>query len=566
MSSGSDGEVPSPYESRPWLARYPSWVPHGLRPSSPSALDMFAASLRRAPDAPAIHYREQSVSFKELDRASAALGTALAVRGVARGDRVAVYLQNIPEFVLSALAVWRLGAVLVPLSPMLKEREVRHQLTDSGARALVALDGIYEENARPALAGTDLRTVITVRGPDEALGSNPGGAAGTGGEPAPEDFHRLLGEFDGATLPDPGLRPEDIAVLTYTSGTTGRPKGAMNTHGNVVFNAEFYRTWLRLGPGDVMLGAAPLFHITGLVAHMAVCLSAGIPLVLFYRFEPGEALRLIERWRCTATVASITAFLGMMARPEIGTRDLSRFRKVYSGGAPVAPATVRRFQELTGAYIHNIYGLTETTSPSHAIPLGTSAPVDPDSGALSVGVPIPDTVVKVVDPETMVEVRPGEIGELWTKGPGVVPGYWRNPDATAQGFTQGYLHTGDIGKMDADGWFFIIDRAKDMINASGYKVWPREVEDGLYQHPAVNEASVVGIPDPYRGETVKAYVSLKPGHQATPEELVDFCRARMAAYKYPRTVEIVDEIPKNASGKFLRRVLRERDLNRSPEA
>jgi long-chain acyl-CoA synthetase len=334
----------------------------------------------------------------------------------------------------------------------------------------------------------------------------------------------------------------------------------MNTHRNVVFNAEVYRTWMQLGAGDVILGAAPLFHITGLIGHAAVCFLAGIPMVLFYRFDAGEALRMIERWRCTFTVASITAFMAMMERGEIRSRDLSSFRKAYTGGAPVAPATVERFEQVSGAYVHNIYGLTETTSPSHATPMGQRAPVDADSGALSVGVPIPNTVVRVVDVETGAEAPQGALGELWTRGPEVVAGYWRRPEATAETFTDGhFLHTGDVGRMDAEGWFYIVDRAKDMINAAGYKVWPREVEDFLYQHPAVREAAVVGVPDPYRGETVKAFVSLKPGSSPTSEELIEFCKERMAAYKYPRLVEIVDEIPKTITGKFLRRKLRERE-------
>jgi long-chain acyl-CoA synthetase len=256
----------------------------------------------------------------------------------------------------------------------------------------------------------------------------------------------------------------------------------------------------------------------------------------------------------------------MMEHPDITTRDLSTLCKVYSGGAPIAPAVTERFQEMTGAYIHNGYGLTETTSPSHAVPLGRKAPVDQESGALSVGIPVPNTIVKIVDVETGHELPAGEVGELWTKGPQVVPGYWQRPEATAESFTEGYLHTGDVGKMDEQGWFYIVDRAKDMIIASGYKVWPREVEDYLFTHPAIREVAVVGVPDPYRGETVKAFVALRSGMSATPEEIIDFAKQRMAAYKYPRLVEIVDEIPKNLSGKVLRRELRDREKARMAAA
>ncbi|HZV51191.1 MAG TPA: AMP-binding protein [Candidatus Dormibacteraeota bacterium] len=555
----------SPYERRPWLGRYPGHVPPDLTPPHPSAVAMFRAAARAAPEAPAIHYFEGTTTFAELDRASDALAAALADRGVARGDRVAVDLQNVPQFPLAVLAAWKAGASVVPLNPMFKVQEVRYHLADSGARALISLESLFETVGREAAEGTEVRAAITTCELDQLQGQPPPGLAGVEKRrpEGAEDLVELVRRYDGRSLPDPGLGPDDVAFLTYTSGTTGRPKGAMNTHGNVVFNSEVYRTWMRLGPGDVILGAAPLFHITGLIAHLGVAFLAGLPMVLFHRFEPQEALRMIERWRCTFTVATITAYLAMMAHPDIETRDLSSFRKAYSGGAPVSPATVERFERLTGAYIHNVYGLTETTSPSHAVPLGARAPVDPDSGALSVGVPVPGTTVKVVDVETGREVPVGEVGELWTRGPEVVPGYWRRPEATAETFTDGYLHTGDVGRMDAEGWFYIVDRAKDMINASGYKVWPREVEDFLYQHPAVREAAVVGVPDPYRGETVKAFVSLRPGTAATPEELVAFCRERMAAYKCPRVVEVIDEVPKTATGKFLRRELRDRERARA---
>jgi long-chain acyl-CoA synthetase len=244
--------------------------------------------------------------------------------------------------------------------------------------------------------------------------------------------------------------------------------------------------------------------------------------------------------------------------PGVGREDFASLRTIYSGGAPIAPAVTDSFEEKTGRYIHNIYGLTETNSPSHAVPLGRRAPVDPNSGALSVGVPVYNTVVRILG-EDGAELPPGEVGEIVTSGPQVVPGYWGKPEATAESLPGGELRTGDVGFMDEQGWFYLVDRKKDMINAAGYKVWPREVEDVLYGHPAVREAAVVGVPDEYRGESVKAFVSLKPGSSVTPEEVIAFARERMAAYKYPRTVEIVEELPKTTTGKILRRELRDRD-------
>jgi long-chain acyl-CoA synthetase len=367
----------------------------------------------------------------------------------------------------------------------------------------------------------------------------------------------LLERSAGQAPPEISLGPDDIAFLTYTSGTTGPPKGAMTTHRNVVFNAQSYRDWIELSGDDVILGVAPLFHITGLIGHIAISLLVGAPLVLMYRLDPAVAIETIRDERVTFTVGSITVFIALMNSPAADRDALATLTKIYSGGAPIPPSTVTAFQDAFGTYIHNIYGLTETTSPSHGVPLGATAPVDPASGALSVGVPIYNTVVRIIGDDG-ADLPPGEIGELVTSGPQVVVGYWNKPEETEKALPGGALHTGDVGYMDADGWFYIVDRKKDQINVSGYKVWPREVEDMLYEHEAVREAAVVGVPDEYRGETVKAFVSLRPGRTATPEELIAFTKERMAAYKYPRQVEILDEIPKTVTGKLLRRELRGR--------
>jgi long-chain acyl-CoA synthetase len=270
---------------------------------------------------------------------------------------------------------------------------------------------------------------------------------------------------------------------------------------------------------------------------------------------------MVERYRATFTVAAITAFIGLMNHPAAHERDLSSFAKLYSGGAPIAPTTVEAYEEHFGTYIHSVYGLTETTSPSHMVPFGSRAPVEPASGALAVGLPIFNTTSTVVD-EDHRELPPGQVGEIAISGPQVVPGYWEQPDETLQTMPGGVLYTGDVGLMDDEGWFYVVDRKKDQINAAGYKIWPREVEDALYAHPAVREAAVVGVPDDYRGETVKAFISLRPGQNVDESELIDFCKERIAAYKYPREIEIVAELPKTSSGKILRRELRGR---RAPE-
>lgn len=557
-------------ETRPWTRLYPSWVPAELAAPNVTAVELFEATASRDPGRPAIHYFDWTLTYGEVDRLAEALASALAERGLASGDRVALYLQNVPQFVIAQYAVWKAGGIVVPLNPMFKAAELAYHLNDSGASVLISLESLYAEPARRVLPRTAVRHVITTSEldflPSEAPLPKLLAAPKKLHFPETLDFVELLhGEVKGRHRR--AVRPADVAYLTYTSGTTGPPKGAMNSHANVVYNARVYAAWMRLGADDVILGVAPLFHITGTIAYLAAAAAAGAPVVLTYRFDAGETLRMIERWRATFTVGSITVFIALADHPDVRRRNLTSLRKAYSGGAPVSPAIVERFRELTGAYIHNVYGLTETTSPSHLVPLGREAPVDPATGALSVGLPVPGVAAKIVDLETGTALPPGEVGEIAIKGPMVVAGYWGKPDETAHAIREGWMHTGDVGTMDPAGWFYIVDRKKDLINAAGYKVWPREVEDVLYQHPAVREAAVVGVPDPYRGETVKAFVALRAAEAgpAMARELIDFCRQRLAAYKYPRQVEIVAEIPKTATGKFLRRLLRDSSAAPAPD-
>jgi len=554
----------SAYRDRPWLRLYQQGKPPDITPEHSDALSMWRSGLARFGARPFLYYFDAPVTADTVEADSDALAAAFAARGLSRGDRIALYLQNMPQFVVGMLAAWKIGGIAVPVNPMLKERELRYILSDSGARAIVSLQDLWNSVATTAVEGTAVEVRITTS-PLHYLGDQdlPRVLEGSGriATPGAVDLAELLREHRGAR-PDPvSLGPSDVALLTYTSGTTGEPKGAMNTHGNVTFNAATFREWMSLTPDDTVLAGAPLFHITGLIAHLAVAMLVPMPIALGYRFEPATINRLAERHRCTFTVMAITAYTAMANDPSIAGCDLSSLTKAYSGGAPIAPSTVERFEREVGPYIHNIYGLTETTSPSHGVPFGRRAPVDPASGALSIGVPVFNTVSRIVG-EDGSELPPGEIGEIVTSGPMVVPGYWNRPDATERTLPGGELHTGDVGFMDPDGWFYLVDRKKDMIVAAGYKVWPREVEDTLLRHPAVREAAVVGAPDEYRGETVWAYVSLRPGAAATPEELIAFCRGQLAAYKYPRRVEILPELPKTPTGKLLRRELREqaRDL------
>ena len=553
------GAAVTTYTERPWLALYRDGTRADITAEFDTMLDLFRATVSRAPDAVAIRYFDGSLTFADLDARSDALAVSLAEHGFAAGDRLAIYTQNNPAFVVGLLGAWKAGGSAVAINPMNKARELTYLLADSGATALLCLEELYTSVARDVIAGGEVRvrTVFTCSPLDEQTRNDERLFAGAtrGGVEGTVDLEQVFAEYAGRSPEPVSPRGEDVAVLTYTSGTTGVPKGAINTHANMAFNSQTYRDWMGLGPDDAVLGVAPLFHITGLVGHVGIALLAGCPLVLAHRFEPHVVMDAIREHRPTFTVGSITVFISLSGLEGATKEDWSSFRMVYSGGAPIAPAVTDQFQEKTGLYIHNIYGLTETNSPSHAVPLGVKAPVDPSSGALSVGVPVFNTVVRILD-EDGKEAPVGEIGEIVTSGPQVVPGYWQKPEATEQSLPGGELRTGDVGFMDEQGWFFLVDRKKDMINAAGYKVWPREVEDVLYGHPAVREVAVVGVPDEYRGESVKAYVSLKPGAEVSEQELIGFAKEQMAAYKYPRSIEFLDELPKTTTGKILRRELR----------
>lgn len=551
----------SSYDERPWVRLYPSHIEPHFERTNPTMLHAWRQTTDRLGDKPSVRYFDRFLTFGEVDAASDALAHALQCGGFLAGDRIGVYLQNDPQWPVAVLAAWKAGGIPVALNPMFKEAELAYHLDDSGASVLVCLEHLYENVAEGVVADTGVKRVITTHPWDLfAADRLPPVVADSAGPkrrfPTTEDLVKVLDTHAGGKPDSPEVTPDDIAVLTYTSGTTGKPKGAMNTHGGMSYNSQMFAQWFELDEHDEVFGVAPLFHVTGIVAHMGVSWVTGAPLGLFHRFDVSEALRLIGEWGATFMIGAITVYIALMDHPGLSDHDLSSLAKVASGGAPVSPAIVDRFESVTGVRIRNVYGLTETTSPSHLTPPDSDPPVDEVSGALSVGVPVPGADVRVVDVETREELPVGEVGELVIAGPMVVPGYWDKPEETQRAIPDGRLHTGDVGFMDADGWFFIVDRKKDQINAGGYKIWPREVEDILYQHPAVREAAVVGVPDEYRGETVGAFVSLAPDTQATPEELVEFCRARMAAYKYPRMVEILDELPKTPTGKFLRRALR----------
>ncbi|MFE3882024.1 AMP-binding protein [Streptomyces lydicus] len=549
------------YQDMPWLAQLTDAQRAPVRPPA-STLHAFRAAVGRVPGRTALAYFDGRLSYAETDALSDGIAAHLAERGFRRGDRAALMLQNTPHFVLALLGVWKAGGVVVPVNPMYKSAEMRHILDDAEVTAVICADRTWDGFLRATAAeAPSVRIALTAWERDLQTRDDRRvlGGERLGPQEGADDLltvARTAGRIR-AVPADPELTADDLALISYTSGTSGTPKGATNTHGNITFNAERQRTGLGLPEGATYFALAPLFHITGMVCELAACVANSGTLALAYRFDAGVVLDAFLEHRPAYTVGPSTAYMALMAHPGVTRDHFASFRTMSSGGAPLPPALVEKFRTDFGPYLHNGYGLTECTAPCASVPPGREAPVDKVSGTLAVGVPGPDTVVRITD-ERGRDLPFGEQGEITVRGPQVVPGYWRRPDATAEALPDGELRTGDIGFMDAGGWLYVVDRKKDMINASGFKVWPREVEDVLYSHPAVREAAVVGVPDAYRGETVKAYVSLSPGASPDPAELAAYCKERLAAYKYPRAVEILAELPKTTSGKILRRELRHR--------
>lgn len=523
--------------ARPWHRLYDAGVPIVPHPRHETVLQAFEDACRQRPDQPLICYRDEIVTVAQADAQSDAVARAFLQAGFAQGDRVAIYLQNTPHFLLGALAAWKLGGIVVTVNPMYRARELREILSDSTPQILLCDANADLQEVRELAAEMGVRRVIDC-------------AADPGAKDGWSALRTAVGK-----LPDCAVEPGGIATLIYTSGTTGPLKAVASSHANLMHGVEVYRTWATLTPEDTIIAIAPLVHVTGMVGYLAPALSVPMPLVLTYRFSPQGFASAVRRHRATFTIGPTTAFIALTEATDVSPNDLHSLTKCYSGGAPIPAAVVERFAAKFSHPMLGIYGLTEATGPTHIVPRSRAAPVDPVTGALSVGVPVSGIDCDIVD-DTGKTIEPGQAGELLIRGLQLATSYWKRPAETAATFTPHGLHTGDICKMDPDGWFYVIDRIKDQINASGFKVWPREVEDALYEHPAVAECAVVGIPDPYRGETVRACVVRRSGQLVSEQELEAFCRTRLAAYKVPRSIVFLDQLPKTASGKILRRELK----------
>jgi long-chain acyl-CoA synthetase len=545
---------------RPWLACYPANLPVEYIPPHDSALDMFKATVAVAADAEAIVYFDGTITYSDLDAMSNALASWLVAQNVRKGDRIGIILQNVPHAAIAILAAWKVGAIPVPGNPMYRAAELAKLFKDFSPAVMIGHDDHLSDIAT-ALIDADLRDIpilsVSARDFQSRNDSRLLPPAPVSKQSNVPDFLGILAENHGRTPPPITLDGSDLALILYTSGTTGVPKGAMIRHSSVTFNSGACALWMRVGRHSRILGLAPLFHITGFILHLTLAWSVGASLALHYRVHPEAVVDIIRDYRPTFAMAAITAFNALMQVPGVTPADFASLETVFSGGAPIAPALRDEIQAKLGITIYPAYGMTETSSPSHLAPMDVDVPVSLETGALSVGLPMPSTEGMILGPQGL-PLPPGEQGEVCMRGPQVMAGYWNKPEETSKSLIDGWMRSGDIGFQDENGWFYVVDRSKDMISASGFKVWPREVEDVLYAHPAVREAAVIGVPDPYRGESVRAYVSLKG--DADEADLIGHCRSNLAAYKVPRSILFLDELPKTESGKIQRAVLRQRPV------
>ncbi|MCF6508568.1 long-chain fatty acid--CoA ligase [Blastococcus sp. MG754426] len=492
---------------------------------------------RSFPGKPALLLDSGRVTYAQLDAASDRLAAGLRARGLAPGDRVALQLPNVPQFVIAYFGILKAGGVVVPVNVLFKAGEVGFVLGDSGARTLITWAGSAEEAAKGAAdAGVHELFVLDL----------PGFPPATAGRP----FDQLLATPVEGRPPMHQGDPGDTAVIVYTAGTTGRPKGAELTHFQLFMNADTPGRLFGIRDDDVVLVVLPLFHVFGLSSILDVCVRFGATMSLVTRFEPAKALEVMQRDRVTIFEGVPTMYVALLQHPGREAYDLSALRVGVSGGAPLPAEVIDEFEREFGVVILEGYGLSETASTTT---FNVSAE---ERRVYSVGKPIYGVEVEVRDAQDR-PLPPGRehVGEIVVRGVNVMKGYHGHPEATAQAMAGGWFHTGDLGYVDEDGFFFVVDRKKDLIIRGGYNVYPREVEDVLYGHPAVAAAAVVGVPDERLGQEVKAFVALRPGRRATEEELVGWARERLASYKYPRSVEFRDQLPVNATGKILKREL-----------
>ena len=545
---------------RIWYKNYDVQVPRSLQYPDRCLPQLVAEAAGEFPGNTATEFFGAKLTYADFWTQVQSLAAALAKLGVTPQSKVAIMLPNCPQCIIAYYAVLWLGAVAVMTNPLYVEREMEHQWSDSGAETLVVLDHLYPKLAC-VLPHTSIRRVIVTSlreylpwlyrwlYPIKARKQKLFTAVPYG--PRVLNFSRLIQETPPAPPPF-SAKPDDLAALQYTGGTTGVPKGVMLTHRNLLANVLQITAWLpdlRRG-GERIIAVLPFFHAFGMTVNMNWTLYNAAAIILVPRFHLDEFLKLLNQAKPTIFPGVPTIYVAIVHHPQVRSYNLSSIRLCITGSAPMPLEIMRKFEELTGSIVLEGYGLTESSPVTHVSPIhGMRKPG-------SIGIPMSDTDARIVDMELGIEEMPiGQEGEIVIRGPQVMRGYWQRDDESAAALRDGWLYTGDIGKMDEDGYFYIVDRKKDMIISGGYNIYPREIDEVLYEHPAILDAVAVGIPDAYRGEAIKAFVVVKPGQTLTEQEVLEFCRLRLTAYKVPKTVEFRDLLPKTMVGKILRKEL-----------
>jgi len=554
-----------------WLKSYEPQVPHSIDYPPLSLYQLFQQAADQYSGQAAVHFMGRELSYRELKNQVESLAAALDDLGVKKGDRVAIHLPNSTQFPIAYFATLALGAVVVPCNPLYVAREMEFQLKDSGAETIITLTRFYNmiKEVQPK---TNLRNIIVSNIKDFFPGFSSTlytlvkeKKEGDRVALRPEDylFVELLKKYSGKKPPAIEVKPDDRALFLYTGGTTGVSKGAVLKHSNLVANMFQVKAWCTdyQDGKEIALGVLPFFHSYGLTTVLNLGLLNGGKLVLLPRFVLDDVLKTIDKQKPTLFPGVPTIYVAVNNAPNLEKYDIKSIRICISGAAPLPVEVQQQFEKNTGGRLVEGFGLSETSPVTHANPVyGKRKPG-------SIGLPMPDTEYKIVDIETGEQELPiGEVGELCLRGPQVMEGYLNMPEETAQSIRNGWFFTGDIARADEEGYVYIVDRKKDMVIAGGFNIYPRDIEEVLYTHPKIMEATVAGINDPYRGETLKAYIVLKEGETMTEAEAIEHCKANLAAYKVPKLIEFRDELPKTIIGKVLRRMLREEEEAKNKEA
>ncbi len=547
-----------------WLENYEPGVPRDFTDTEGTLNDMFTETVENHPEERSVIYFGRSFTFAQMGDMTRRITAKLRDLGIEKDDRVALILANVPQYIPAHYGVMAAGATVVPNNPLYTDKELKEQLKDSGARVVITLDLLVPKLLR-IWGETDLEHCIVCRVNDYLPGIKkylyPIKARLEGHKrKVPSDgrftlFTEVMAKYDPADGAPEKLTADDRAMLLYTGGTTGRSKGAILTHRNLYSNCKQVGSWLvdiQAGQ-EVIMAALPFFHSYGLTTCLHFGTSCASPVVLVPKFEVGEVMKEIQKQKVTIFPGVPTMYVAINTHPKASSFDLSSIRACLSGAAPLPVEVQKRFEELTGGRLVEGFGLSEASPVTHANPVYGKRKIG------TTGLPIPGTDAAVVDPVTKQELKTGEVGEMAVRGPQVMQGYWNMPEETAGQLQEGWLFTGDMAQVDEEGYFAIVDRIKDMIIAGGYNIYPREVEEVLYEHPSVLECGVIGMPDEYRGEAVKAYVVLKEGAMATEQQLIDHCQEGLAKFKVPDAVVFAEDLPKSLIGKILRKEIRRMD-------